>query len=74
MNPKKNISSTSKKSQPINPNQDKCVKANKKALEPEKLSPKAKALVEELSKELHMSQEHIMELAVMMYRAYKDKV
>ena len=72
MNPKKNIASSSKKSPSIN--QDKCVKAKKKALDLEKLSPKAKALVEELSKELHMSQEHIMELAVMMYRAYKDKV
>ena len=74
MSTKKNISSTSKKSQPINHDQAKSIKANKKALEPEKLSPKAKALVEELSKELHMSQEHIMELALMMYRAYKDKV
>ena len=74
MNPKKNISSSPKKSQSINLNQAKSVKANKKTLELEKLSPKAKALVEELSKELHMSQEHIMELAVMMYRAYKDKV
>ena len=72
MSTKKNIASSSKKSQPINP--DKCVKASKKALELENLSPKAKALVEELSKELHMSQEHIMELALMMYRAYKDKV
>lgn len=74
MSTKKNIASSSKKSQPINPDQGKSIKANKKALEPENLSPKAKALVEELSKELHMSQEHIMELAVMMYRAYKDKV
>lgn len=74
MSTKKNISLSSKKSQPINPNQAKSIKANKKALELEKLSPEAKALVKELSKELHMSQAHIMELAVMMYRAYKDKV
>ena len=72
MNPKKNISSSSKKSQSIN--QDKCVKANKKALDLEKLSPRAKALVEELSRELHISKEHIIELSLMMYRAYKDKV
>ncbi len=74
MSPKKNIASSSKKSQPINHDQAKSIQANKKALELEKLSPKAKVLVEELSKELHMSQEHIMELAVMMYQAYKDKV
>lgn len=74
MSTKKNIASSSKKSQPINPDQGKSIKVNKKALELENLSPKAKALVEELSKELHMSQEHIMELALMMYRAYKDKV
>ena len=37
------------------------------------LSPRAKALLEELSKELGLSKETIAELARTMYRLYKDK-
>ena len=36
------------------------------------LSPKAKALLKELSKELGLSKETIAELARTMYRLYKD--
>lgn len=38
------------------------------------LTPKAKALLEELSTELKLPKEVVAELAVMMYRLYKDKV
>ena len=37
------------------------------------LSPRAKSLLEELSKELGLSKETVAELAGMMYRLYKDK-
>ena len=37
------------------------------------LSPKAKILLKELSKELGLSKETIAELARTMYRLYKDK-
>lgn len=37
------------------------------------LSPKAKALLEELSKEFKLSKEVVADLARMMYRLYKDK-
>lgn len=37
------------------------------------LSPRAKALLEELSKEFKLSKEVVAELARMMYRLYKDK-
>ena len=37
------------------------------------LSPRAKALLEELSKELGLSKETVAELARTMYRLYKDK-
>lgn len=36
------------------------------------LSPRAKALLEELSKELGLSKETVAELARTMYRLYKD--
>lgn len=38
------------------------------------LTPKAKVLLEELSTELNLSKEVVAELAVLMYRMYKDKV
>lgn len=38
------------------------------------LSPKAKALLEELSRELKLPKEVVAELAGAMYRLYKDKV
>jgi hypothetical protein len=37
------------------------------------LSPRAKALLEELSKEFKLSKETVADLARMMYRIYKDK-
>ena len=37
------------------------------------LNPRAKALLEELSSELSVSKEVIAELAVTLYRIYKDK-
>ena len=43
------------------------------SLDEHSLSPKAKALLEELSKELGLSKETIAELARTMYRLYKDK-
>ena len=42
------------------------------SLDEHSLSPKAKALLEELSKELGLSKETIAELARTMYRLYKD--
>lgn len=38
------------------------------------LTPKAKTLLEELTTELNLPKEVVAELAVMMYRLYKDKV
>mgnify|MGYP001205363593 FL=1 len=43
------------------------------SLDEHSLSPKAKALLEELSKELGLSKEPVAELARTMYRLYKDK-
>ena len=43
------------------------------SLDEHSLSPKAKMLLEELSKELGLSKETIAELARTMYRLYKDK-
>ena len=43
------------------------------SLDEHSLSPRAKALLEELSLELELSKETIAELARMMYRLYKDK-
>ena len=43
------------------------------SLDEHSLSPKAKILLEELSKELGLSKETIAELARTMYRLYKDK-
>ena len=43
------------------------------SLDEHSLSPKAKALLEELSKELGLSKETVAELARTMYRLYKDK-
>lgn len=43
------------------------------SLDESTLSPKAKTLLEELSKELNLPKEKVAELARMMYRAYKDK-
>ena len=49
-------------------------KANKaSSLDEHSLSPKAKILLEELSKELGLSKETVAELARTMYRLYKDK-
>ena len=45
----------------------------KRSLDENTLSPKAKILLEELSKELGLSKETVAELACMMYRLYKDK-
>ena len=45
----------------------------KPSLDENTLSPKAKALLEELSKELGLSKETVAELARSMYRLYKDK-
>ena len=42
------------------------------SLDEHSLSPKAKMLLEELSKELGLSKETIAELARTMYRLYKD--
>ena len=42
------------------------------SLDEHSLSPKAKALLKELSKELGLSKETIAELARTMYRLYKD--
>ena len=43
------------------------------SLDEHSLSPKAKILLEELSKELGLSKETVAELARTMYRFYKDK-
>lgn len=43
-------------------------------LEESTLNPKAKALLEELNSELGISKKVIAELAVTLYRLYKDKV
>ena len=43
------------------------------SLDEHSLSPKAKVLLEELSKELGLSKETVAELARTMYRFYKDK-
>ena len=43
------------------------------SLDEHSLTPKAKALLEELSKELGLSKETVAELARTMYRLYKDK-
>ena len=43
------------------------------SLDEHSLSPKAKILLEELSKELGLSKETVAELARTMYRLYKDK-
>ncbi len=43
------------------------------SLDEHSLSPKAKALLEELSKELGLSKETVAKLARTMYRLYKDK-
>ena len=43
------------------------------SLDEHSLSPKAKILLKELSKELGLSKETIAELARTMYRLYKDK-
>ena len=43
------------------------------SLDEHSLSPKAKALLEELSKEMGLSKETDAELARTMYRLYKDK-
>ena len=45
----------------------------KRSLDEHSLSPKAKALLEELSLELGLSKETVAELARTMYRLYKDK-
>ncbi len=43
------------------------------SLDEHSLSPRAKALLEELSLELGLSKETVAELARTMYRLYKDK-
>ena len=43
------------------------------SLDEHSLSPKAKILLKELSKELGLSKETVAELARTMYRLYKDK-
>ena len=43
------------------------------SLDEHSLSPKAKALLEELCKELNLSEAVVVELARTMYRLYKDK-
>ena len=43
------------------------------SLDEHSLSPRAKALLEELSLELELSKETVAELARTMYRLYKDK-
>ena len=45
----------------------------KRSLDESTLSPRAKILFEELSKELGLSKETVAELARSMYRLYKDK-
>lgn len=48
-------------------------KGKHNTLDERTLTPKAKALLEELSSELSVSKEVIAELAVTLYRIYKDK-
>lgn len=48
-------------------------KGKKSMLEESTLNPKAKALLEELSSELGLSKEVIAELAITLYRFYKDR-
>lgn len=45
----------------------------KSSLDESSLSPRAKQLLEELSKEFKLSKEVVADLARMMYRLYKDK-
>ena len=47
--------------------------AKKASLDESSLNPKAKALLEELSTELGVSKDVIAELAITLYRLYKDK-
>lgn len=49
-------------------------KGKKSSLDESTLTPKAKALLEELSAELGLSKEVIAELASTLYEIYKDKV
>lgn len=49
-------------------------KGKKSFLDESTLTPKAKALLEELSHELGLSKEVIAELASTLYEIYKDKV
>lgn len=48
-------------------------KGKQSTLEERTLTPKVKALLEELNSELGVSKEVIAELAVTLYRFYKDK-
>jgi hypothetical protein len=48
-------------------------KGKKSALDERALTPKTKALLEELSNELGLSKEVIAELAITLYEIYKDK-
>lgn len=48
-------------------------KGKHNTLDESTLNPKAKALLEELSSELGISKEVIAELAITLYRFYKDK-
>ena len=47
--------------------------AKKASLDESTLNPRAKALLEELSTELGVSKDVIAELAITLYRLYKDK-
>lgn len=49
-------------------------KDKKASLDESTLNPRAKELLEELSTELGLSKEVIAELAITLYRLYKDKV
>ena len=49
-------------------------KGKHNTLDERTLNPRAKALLEELSSELGISKEVIAELAITLYRFYKDKV
>ena len=49
------------------------LKAKKASLDESTLNPRAKELLEELSTELGLSKEVIAELAITLYRFYKDK-
>lgn len=49
------------------------LKDKKASLDERTLNPKAKELLEELSTELGLSKEVIAELAITLYRLYKDK-